>query len=75
MSEEFGTYVECPHCGHEQHETIPFNFMEADPGGCSSHVEEFECFGCFKKFWLRAYVSFDVDISDYWTKKPKDKNK
>lgn len=75
--EEFDSYVQCPHCGEEQRETFAFNFMNADPSGCESQLHQFMCDnyedGCGKKFWARAYVSFDVSADYTYKTKPQTK--
>ncbi len=68
--EEFSRMVECPHCGLDNYETFAFNFMEADPTGCDSKLQETECKGCFRKFWSTARVNFEVEIYNTYGKKP-----
>lgn len=71
MGEEFSARIECPHCGNEEFECIYFNFMEADQSGCDSGLKKFECFECGKKYWIRAWVNFEVDVHHIYAKKPR----
>lgn len=68
---EFSKYTECPHCEHETYCTALFDFNEADEGGCNSMLMQEHCGSCGEPFWLKAYVSFDIDVHGVWKKKPK----
>lgn len=71
--EEFTCDVQCAFCGNDQTEHFAFNFMEADQGGCNSQWHQFDCENedCLKRFWARAYVSFDVSADETSKKAPK----
>lgn len=70
--EEFNTRIECPHCGEKSFETVAFNFLEADQSGCHSRPQQIECSDCYKKYWIKAHVSFDVDVHTISKRKIKD---
>jgi hypothetical protein len=71
---EFNCRVECPHCNYEEHDCVEFNMNAADSCGVNSPLLERQCQECAKKFWFRAYLSFDVEVSDSYIKKPKTKS-
>ena len=63
--------VECPHCGNETQEHAEFNMSEAEDHGVESGYYEVECHECYKKFWFNGRVSFETEVRNILTKKPK----
>lgn len=68
---EFSCDIECAHCGNEETEHFAFNPNEADQCGMSSNYQELICWECDETYWAKAYVSFDVSVSDNRKTKPK----
>lgn len=69
---EMSLQVECPRCGEDTHETSEFNMGSADQCGVDSGWYKVMCGSCFKDFWFKARCSFETEVIDAVTKKPKD---
>lgn len=73
---EFHTNSTCPHCGEENYESFEFDMLSSDTSGVTSAPREIQCgnwTSCEKKYWSKAYLSFEVEEEQTSKTKFKDK--